>query len=151
MKKIVLFLICSIFLSACTTTNTLHSFSVDARTKDVALENLVIVSNGTESYIQPTYQLFAIEHTNSDPADLVKESGMNLYDEEENLIFSIHTGANQDGILDTRTTPLADDLVGFIAPSKNIESGKNVFIEFVYEKDNQEVTEKVEVALQKSN
>lgn len=151
MKKTVLFLICSIFLSACTTTNTLHSFSVDARTKDVALENLIIVSNGMESYIQPTYQLFAIEHTNSEPADLVKQANMSFYDEEDNLFFSINTGANQDGILDTRTTTLDDDVVGFITPSKNIEPGKNIFIEFVYEKDNQQVTEKVEVTLQESN
>lgn len=151
MKKTVLFLMSSVFLSACTTTNTLHSFSVDARTKDVALENLVIVSNGTESYIQPTYQLFAIEHTNSDPADLVKQTIMSFYDEEDTFFFTINTGPNQDGILDTRTTPLDDDLVGFIAPSKNIEPRKNIFIEFVYEKDNQQVTEKVEVALQESN
>jgi len=150
MKKTVLFLMSSLFLSACTTTNTLHTFSIDARTKDVALENLVIVTNGTELYIQPTYQLFAIEHTNSDTADLVKQAGMGIYDEEDNLLFSISTGANQDGILDTRTTPLDDDLVGFVVPSKNIESGKNMFIEFVYEKDNQEVTEKVEVALQET-
>ncbi|WP_407371112.1 hypothetical protein [Carnobacterium sp.] len=151
MKKTVLFLICSIFLSACTTPNTLHSFSVDARSKDVALENLIIVSNGTESYIQPTYHLFAIEHANSKPADLVKQANMIFYDEEDNLFFTINTGANQDGILDTRTTLLDDDLVGFIAPSKNIEPGKNIFIEFVYEKDNQQVTEKVEVALQENN
>lgn len=150
MKKTFLFLMSSLFLSACTTTSTLHTFSIDARTKDVALENLVIVSNGAELYIQPTYQLFAIEHTNSVPADLVKQASMRFYDEEDNLFFSIGTGTNQDGILDTRTTPLDDDLVGFVVPSKKIESGKKLFVEFVYEKDNQEITEKVEVALQES-
>lgn len=151
MKKVLLFLMSSLFLSACTTTDTLHTFSIDARTKDVALENLVIVSNGTELYIQPTYQLFAIGHTDSDTADLVKQAGMGFYDERDNLIFSISTGANQDGILDTRTIPLDDDLVGFVVPSKNMEAGKNISIEFTYEKNNQEITEKVEVALQESN
>lgn len=149
MKKTILVLMSTLFLSACTT-NTLHTFSIDARTKDVALENMVIVSNGSEAYIQPTYQLFAIEHTNSVPADLVKQASMRFYDEEDNLFFSIGTGTNQDGILDTRTTPLDDDLVGFVVPSKKIESGKKLFVEFVYEKDNQEITEKVEVALQES-
>lgn len=149
MKKTILVLMSILFLSACTT-NTLHTFSIDARTKDVALENMVIVSNGSEAYIQPTYQLFAIEHTNSVPADLVKQASMRFYDEEDNLFFSIGTGTNQDGILDTRTTPLDDDLVGFVVPSKKIESGKKLFVEFVYEKDNQEITEKVEVALQES-
>lgn len=150
MKKIFLFLMSSLFLSACTTTSTLHTFSIDARTKDVALENLVIVSNGAELYIQPTYQLFAIEHTNSDPVDLVKQASFGLYDEEDTLFYSVNMGSNQAGVLDTRTNPLEGDLVGFTVPSKNIETGKNISIEFTYEKNNQEITKKVEVALQES-
>ncbi|WP_407391669.1 hypothetical protein [Carnobacterium jeotgali] len=71
MKKTILFSMSSLFLSACTTTNTLHTFSIYARTKNIALENLVIVTNGAELYIQPTYQLFAIEHTNDEPTELV--------------------------------------------------------------------------------
>lgn len=150
MKKTVLFLMSSLFLSACTTTNTLHTFSIDARTKDVALENLVIVSNGAELYIQPTYQLFAIEHTNSDPDDLIQQATIGLYDENDTLFYSVNRGSNLESILDTRTDPLEGDLIGFTVPSKSIEPGKNIIIEFMYEKNNQEVTQKVEVTLQES-
>jgi hypothetical protein len=148
MKKTVLVLISFLFLSACTATNTLYTFSIDARTKDIALENLVIVSSKDELYIQPTYQLFAIEHTNSDISDLVQQATINFYDKNNTLFYSVSIGANQEGILDTRTTPLEGNLVGFIVPSKNIEFKKSMFIEFIYEKNNQEVKEKVTVTLQ---
>ena len=150
MKKVLLFLMSSLFLSACTTTDTLHTFSIDARTKDVAFENLVIVTNGAELYIQPTYQLFAIEHTNDEPADLVQQASFGLYDEDNTLFYSVNMGANQAGVLDTRTDPLEGNLIGVTVPSKNIEAGKNISIEFTYEKNNQEITKKVEVALQES-
>lgn len=150
MKKTILILMSFIFLSACTTTNTLHTFSIDARTKDVALENLVIVSSEEELYIQPTYQLFAIEHTNSDIADLVQQATLNFYDKNNTLFYSVSIGSNQEGILDTRTTPLEGNLVGFIVPSKNIEFEKSIFIEFIYEKNNQEVKEKIEATLQEN-
>lgn len=150
MKKTILFLMSSLFLSACTTTNTLHTFSIDARTKDVALENLVMVTNGTELYIQPTYQLFAIEHTNDESTDVVQQASMRFYDEDNTLFYSVSMGPNQAGVLDTRTDPLEGNLVGFTVPSKNIEAGKNISIEFTYEKNNQEITKKVEVALQES-
>ncbi|WP_035051713.1 hypothetical protein [Carnobacterium pleistocenium] len=151
MKKFILVLMSFIFLSACTATNTLHTFSIDARTKDVALENLVIVSNEDELYIQPTYQLFAIEHTDSDIEDLVQQANMNFYDKNNTLFYSVSTGANQEGILDTRTTLLEGDLVGFIIPTKNIDFEENLFIEFIYEKNDQEVIEKVKVVLQENN
>ncbi len=150
MKKVLLFLMSSLFLSACTTTDTLHTFSIDARTKDVALENLVIVTNGAELYIQPTYQFFAIEHTNDEPTDLVQQASFGLYDEDNTLFYSVNMGANQAGVLDTRTDPLEGNLIGSTIPSKNIEAGKNISIEFTYEKNNQEITKKVEVALQES-
>lgn len=150
MKKSILILMSFIFLSACSATNILHTFSIDARTKDVALENLVIVSSKDELYIQPTYQLFAIEHTNSDKSDLVQQASMNFYDKNNTLFYSVSIGANQEGILDTRTTPLEGNLVGFVVPSKDIEFEKAIIVEFIYEKGNQEVKEKVEVTLQES-
>lgn len=151
MKKIILFLMCTLLLSACAKTNTLHTFSVDARTKDVALENLVIVAGEEHLYIQPTYQLFAIQHSNSGTADLVQEVGIGLYDENNTLLYSFSMGGNQEGFLDTRTTPLEGELIGTIVPAKNFETGQKLIVEFTYEKNNQEIREKITVPLQEKN
>uniref|UniRef100_UPI0035941E98 hypothetical protein n=1 Tax=Carnobacterium alterfunditum TaxID=28230 RepID=UPI0035941E98 len=88
--------------------------------------------------------------TNSDKSDLVQQASMNFYDKNNTLFYSVSIGANQEGILDTRTTPLEGNLVGFVVPSKDIEFEKAIIVEFIYEKGNQEVKEKVEVTLQES-
>ena len=58
MKKLLLTFISMALLAACSSSEKLEVFSFDARTKDVALENFVLVSNGTEAYVQPTFQLY---------------------------------------------------------------------------------------------
>lgn len=72
---------------------------------------------------------------------------INLYDEDKELIYSFSIGENQEGVLETRTTPLDGDLVGTVLDSKNIKAGKKLFVEFIYEKDLAEIQEEVVVEL----
>ena len=58
MKKLLLTFISMALLAACSSSEKLEVFSFDARTKDVALENFILVTNGTEAYVQPTFQLY---------------------------------------------------------------------------------------------
>lgn len=147
MKKLFVFFASIFFLSGCSTAKSMTIFSFDARTQDVALENVVLVASDNEVYLQPTFQLFGIEKLNGGFVTPIKGTVINLYDEERELIYSVGIGENQDGSLDTRTTPLDGDLVGTILDSKNIKEGKKLIVEFIYEKDSMSVQEEVVVEL----
>lgn len=146
-KKVLLACISIFFLSGCSTAKSMEVFSFDARTQDVALENVVLVASDNEVYLQPTFQLFGIEKLNGGADTSVKGAVINLYDEERELIYSFGMGENQNGILNTQTTPLDGDLVGTILDSKNIKAGKKLFVEFIYEKDSMGMQEEVVVEL----
>lgn len=147
MKKLFVIFASLFFLSACSTAKSMEVFSFDARTQDVALENVVLVTSDNGAYLQPTFQLFGIEKLNGGPDEPIKGAVINLYDKDKDLIYSIGVSENQDGILDTRTTPLDGDLVGTVLDSKNIKEGKKLFVEFIYEKDLLEVKEEVVIEL----
>ena len=149
MKKMFITFISMALLAACSSNEKLEVFSFDARTKDVALENFILVSNGTEAYVQPTFQLYGIE-TLDNEAEVVSGAGIRIYDSKKNLIYSLNVGENQYGVLDTRTSPLAEELIGPVLQSEQIEVGKTIYVEFVYEKDSLEVREEVEVVLGKN-
>ena len=51
MKKLLLTFISMALLAACSSNEKLDVFLFDSRTKDVALENFILVSNGTEAYV----------------------------------------------------------------------------------------------------
>ena len=135
------------FLSACSNTESMAVFTFNARTQDVALEDLVLVAADDEVYLQPTFQLFAIEKLDGGPKEPIKGAVINLYDEDKEWLYSFNIGENQEGVLDTRTTPLDGDLVGKVLKSKNIKAGKKLVIEFIYEKDLVEIKEEVVVEL----
>lgn len=149
MKKILLTVISMALLAACSSNEKLEVFSFDARTKDVALENFVLVSNGTEAYVQPTFQLYGIEKLNNE-AEVVNGAGIKIYDSKKNLIYSLNVGENQYGVLDTRTSPLDGKLIGPVLKSEQIEVGETIYVEFIYEKNSLQVREEVEVILGKN-
>lgn len=149
MKKLLLTFISMALLAACSSNEKLEVFSFDARTKDVALENFVLVSNGTEAYVQPTFQLYGIEKLNNE-AEVVNGAGIKIYDSKKNLIYSLNVGENQYGVLDTRTSPLDGKLIGPVLKSEQIEVGETIYVEFIYEKNSLQVREEVEVILGKN-
>ena len=79
MKKMFITFISMALLAACSSNEKLEVFSFDARTKDVALENFVLVSNGTEAYVQPTFQLYRIE-TMDNESVVVSCAVIKIYD-----------------------------------------------------------------------
>lgn len=147
MKKILVVFASLFFLSACSNTESLAVFNFDARTQDVALEDVALVAADDEVYLQPTFQLFGIEKFEGGPEEPINGAVINLYNEDKELIYSFSIGENQEGVLDTRTTPLDGDLVGTVLDSKNIKAGKKLFVEFIYEKDLAEIQEEVVVEL----
>ena len=149
MKKIVTFLMSLIFLSACSSNKSMEVFSFDVRNKDVTLENVVLVSNGDEAYLQPTFQIFRIESLTNGKIEPIKSTVVNIYEEAKNLIYSIGVGENQEGVLDTQTSPIEGELVGSILESNMIKDGKKLYVEFIYDKAGLRLSEEVEVELNK--
>jgi hypothetical protein len=147
MKKIIMFFIGIFFLSGCSSNPSMEIFSFDTRTKDVALENVVLVSSGNKAYLQPTFQVFRIENLSTGENETIRSVVIKIYDETKNLIYSTGIGENQKGILDTRTDSIEGELIGTVLNSKHIKDGKKLYVEFVYEKNGIEVKEEVEVEL----
>lgn len=148
-KRTLLVFVTALFLVGCSNSESLEVFIFDARTKDVALEDMVLLSNGREVYVQPTYQLFGIEKLKDEGLGPIKWASIGIYDSDRNPVYSLYTGENQEGVLDTRTYPLEGSLLGPVVKNNQIKDGEKLYVEFVYEKESQEVREEVEVILKK--
>lgn len=148
-KRTLLVFVTAFFLGGCSDSESLEVFSFDARTKDVALEDMVLLSNGREVYVQPTYQLFGIEKLDDEGLERIEWASIGIYDSDRNPVYSLYTGENQEGVLDTRAYPLEGSLTGPVVKNNLIKDGEKLYVEFVYEKESREVREEVEVVLEK--
>ena len=149
MKHYLMLFFALLILAGCSTQNAMEVFAIDARTKDVALEDLVLVSNEKEIYIQPTYHLFSIEKLNPAESPHVSAPSFTIYNKEKEQIYSATIGSNQEGVLDTRTSQLDGDLVGAVSEVRSIEDGETLYVHFSYEKEQTNVEEEIEVKLVK--
>lgn len=149
LKKVILLLTTILFLTGCSGGKTLDVFSFDARTKDIALENVVLISNGESIYVQPTYQLFWIKPLGSKELTPIKSAGFELYNEDKEIFYSQTISESHYDFLDTRQYPLEGDLAGTVFDYNGIEDGKKIYVRFSYEKDQIPVEEEIEVVLQR--